>query len=323
MRNLANVKKLGALSGGVGGGGSTSASSGPAAKLGDGIQSGARNSTTSGFSSGGAGARASGARGRAVAGGRGARAQARQVMRDTQGGRAASSFAAGRTYDGAATTPGGAIGADGGAIGMDGVGDGAAGAQPKALAANSAKNVNEQEPPPAKSVAIVTPWEKALNNAMMAVALAGALMLGATMLLKDLNPVTKSGTFALAKVLLGLAIAASAVALFYAGQATFGPGGQKTQGGLIMAAALLAGGMSAYLLTQVWSIPGDAEAQTTALAGIMKGSATLIKVIGGAGAIALMGAMMAPKKTMPENEAIEKGYPTSYYTPTPIQNYRV
>lgn len=316
-RGLANVKKLGALSGASSGGASTTAGSGTVGRLGDNLANASRNGASSGFSKGGPGAKASSARGVAARGGRGARAQARNVMGDQANGRAGSSFAAGRTYDGSATQSGGAIGPDGGAIGMGGVGDGAA-AQPKSLAANSAKNVNEQEPPIPPGKHMVTPWEKALNNAMMAVALAGMLMMAANMLLKDLDPVTKPGTLTIAKVLLGLAIAASAVALFFAGQATFGPGGQKTQGGLIMLAATAAGGLATYLMSQIWGDPTK-----DSLAKAMTDSSTIVKVIGGGAAVALIGAMMIPKKSMDESEAKEKGYPTSYYAPAQQQNYRV
>jgi hypothetical protein len=243
-------------------------------------------------------------------------------MGDQANGRAGSSFAAGRTYDGAATQSGGAIGPDGGAIGMDGA-DTGAGAQPKSLAANSTKDVHEQEPPIPPGKHTVTPWEKALNNALMAVALAGALMMVASMLLKDPDPLTKGWTVMLAKVLLGLAIAASAVALFYAGQATFGPGGQKTQGALIMLAATCAGGLSAYMLSQIWSIDTSKDVEAKTLNGAMKGSDMLIKVIGGAGAVALIGSMMIPKKSMDESEAKAKGYPTSYHAPAPARDYRV
>ncbi len=320
-RGLMNTKKLGALSGSSSGGASTTAGSGTVGKLGEGLAAGSRNGSSSGFSRGGPGAKASGAKGRAARGGRGARAQARNVMGDQAGGRAGSSFAAGRTYDGSATQSGGAIGPDGGAIGMDGA-DTGTGAQPKSIAANSAPNVHEQEPPPATPNPIVTPWEKALNNALMAVALAGALMMAASMLLKDPDPITKGWTVMLAKVLLGLAVAASAVALYFAGQATFGPGGQKTQGALIMLAATCAGGLSAYMLSQIWSIDTSADVKAEALADV-NSNPMLIKVIGGAGAVALIGSMMMPKKSMPKSEAEANGYPTSYHAPAPQQNYRV
>ncbi|MDD5304408.1 MAG: hypothetical protein PHS14_15025 [Elusimicrobia bacterium] len=317
---LANVKKLGALSGAAGGGATTSASAG-STRLGDNLANAAKNGASSGFSRGGPGAKASSARGVAARGGRGARAQARNVMGDQANGRAGSSFAAGRTYDGSTAGGGGAIGPDGGAIGMAGAGDGAS-AQPKSIAANSAPQTNTQVPlePPAKHM--VTPWEQALNKSLMLVALAGALMMAASALLKDVT-LAKAWTVTLAKVLLGIAIAASAMALFFAGQATFGPGGQKTQGGLIMAAAACAGGLAAYLMTQIWSADVSTDAKCSTLSTAVKGSETLIMVIGGAGAVALIGAMMVPKHKVSEEEAKANGYPTSYYAPAPQQNYRV
>lgn len=90
-----------------------------------------------------------------------------------------------------------------------------------------------------------------------------------------------------------------------------------------MAAAVLAGGLSAYMLTQIWSIDVTKDGQIAALNTIMTGSSTLIKVIGGAAAVGLIGAMMVPKKTMKESEAEEKGYPTSYHAPAPQRDYRV
>lgn len=317
-RGLMNTKKLGALSGASSGGASTTAGSGTVGKLGDGLASASRNGSSSGFSRSGPGAKASAAKGRAARGGRGARAQARNVMGDQAGGRAGSSFAAGRTYDGSATQSGGAIGPDGGAIGMGGAGDGTS-AQPRSLAANSAPNVNEQEPPPATPNPIVTPWEKALNNAMMAVALAGALMMVANMLLSDLT-VFKGATLGIAKALLWAAMAASAVALYYAGQATFGPGGQKTQGGLIMLAAGLTATMSGIMLAKVWGDP-KLGADAKVLADPV--NPMLIKLIGGGAAVALIGSMMIPKKTMPKSEAEANGYPTSYHAPAPARDYRV
>lgn len=249
-RGLMNTKKLGALSGSTGGGASTTASSGAAGKLGDNLAAASRNSTTSGFSRSGPGAKASGARGRAARGGRGARQQARNVMGDQAAGRAGSSFAAGKTYDGSATQAGGAIGPDGGAIGMDGVGDGGS-EQPKAIPANSAKNVHEQDPPIPKPKKMVTPWQQAVQRATMLVMLAAALAFAAGKVPK--GPYTQIILYAIGVAILAI----GAYVGVLAGQIMSGPYGQKSQGMVVAAASL------GVILTGIGVIMGanDAEKQ--------------------------------------------------------------
>ena len=239
-RGLANVKKLGALSGAPGGGGSTSAGSGSGAnvKLGENIANASKNGATSAFSRQGGGSAKTSSASRSV-GGRstGARTALRQVGVDQQRGRANSSAAAGRTYDGSSPTSGSAIGADGSAIGMDGVGDGA-GAQGKSMPANAKGKPNEQDPPvpdaPAKDV---TPWAKHLMGGMALGALAIAALMYASTMIKEakallakgvllIQPLPASPTAAegwaliadaeaqlkLARLLIGAAIAASPTA---------------------------------------------------------------------------------------------------------------
>lgn len=229
-RGLTNVKKLGSLSG-VTGGGATSASAGSSTNLGANLASAAKNGSSSGFSRGGPGAKASSARGVASRRGRGARSQARQVMGDQGGGRAGSSFAAGRTYDGSTAGGGGAIGPDGGEIGMGGVGDGT-GAEPKAVAANSTGSTSEQEPPIPKEKHMVTPWEKAVSRAMMLTMLVAALAYAATKI--PPSPYIKIIQYAI-----GVAIMAIGAYIgVLAGQIMSGPYGQKNQGMVVAAAAL-------------------------------------------------------------------------------------
>ena len=115
------------------------------------------------------------------------------------GGRAASSFGAGKTYDGSATHAGGAIGPDSGAIGMEGVGDGA-GAQSKTMAAN-ADTKDGEAPPQAESTAKeVTPWATEIMVGMALGAVAVGLLLWATSMIKSAQ-----ATFVAAATTLALA----------------------------------------------------------------------------------------------------------------------
>ena len=336
-RGLTNTKKLGALSGAVGGGGSTSASA--STKLGDNLANAAKNGASSAFSrQGGGAAKASNARSVAGRGGRSARAQARNVMGDHAGGKAGSSFAAGRTYDGSASGGGGAIGPDGGSIGMGGVGDGA-GSQPKTLAANSAGSTKEQDPPvpeaPAKDV---TPWAKQIMMGMAAGAIAVALMMFASSMIEKAKAtyakVVATGVGALAaapalvtalqlgKVLIGAAIALGLAGIAMGAMISGGQNGQTLQGGLLIAssAAIVAAG-GWLMSTTLHPIPKTPEAIAAdkhyAAFGV---PTTWMYVIGGMGAVGLVGTMMAPKKTCKSDQDGCHAYIQQQPSPT---NYTV
>jgi hypothetical protein len=314
---LTNTKKLGALSGPSSGGASTTAGSGSVGKLGDGLAAASRNGASSGFSKSGPGAVTSRAAGRAARGGRGARAQARNVMGDQAGGRAGSSFAAGRTYDGSATQSGGAIGPDGGAIGMGGAGDGV-GAQPKALPANATPNPNEQDPPvPAAPAKDVTPWAKEIMIGMALGGVAVALLMWASSMIKEARlaaaaalATTPIGTLAygealaqleMAKMIIWGAIAAASLSIVMGGVIAGGENGQKLQGGLLMAS-------SGAILAAAWMYMASAADPIGVkdLATTGKNDAAMaafsspdkwVYVIGAVGAVGLVGTMMSPKKT--------------------------
>ncbi|MDP3543024.1 MAG: hypothetical protein Q8T11_11220 [Elusimicrobiota bacterium] len=328
-RGLTNTKPLGALSGATGGGASTTASSGPAGKLGENLAAASRNSATSGFSRSGPGAKASGAKGRAARGGRGARAQARNVMGDQAGGRAGSSFAAGRTYDGSATQAGGAIGPDGGAIGMDGVGDGA-GAQPKELPRNSAANSREEENIPPPTPKDVTPWAKEM---MVGLGL-GVLAIGLLYAAKSMIETAKTeaaaaiklmastltlaagikayevalATLQWAKIVVYAALAAAAGGLIMGGMIAGGDNGQVLQGGLLIASSAAIAAIGAtYLITasKPPALPVADDPESIKAASDMAAFSAppmWMTVIGGAAAIGLVGTMLAPKKTCKSDE---------------------
>jgi hypothetical protein len=314
-QGLANVKKLGALSSGTSGGATTSASSGAAGRLGDNLSNASKNGASSAFSRQGGAAKTSSAS-RAV-GGRStsARTALRNVGIDQKGGRAGSSFAAGRTYDGTTAGGSGGIGPDGGAIGMGGVGDGA-GAQPKTLGANSANQVNKQEPPPAEPPAKdVTPWAKEIMMGMAAGAIAVALLMWASSMMKEAKAAallalgtTPVGTVAyaaavsqlqIAKLIIGAAIAAALVGVMFGGMISGGKNGQTLQGGLLIASSLAIAAAGMWLFTSA-DIPAIGDAQGLkgdAQVAAFGAPSTWIYVIGGIGAVGLVGTMMAPKKT--------------------------
>ncbi|MBI4059873.1 MAG: hypothetical protein HY403_00430 [Elusimicrobia bacterium] len=309
-KGLANVKKFGALSG-VTGGGATSAASAGSSSTGDAAASAAKGGATSAFSRGGPGAKTSSSgRGVARRQGRGGRDDLRRVMGDQARGQARSSFAAGRTYDGAATNTGGAIGPDGGAIGLGGGGDGSA-AQPRALAANSATQLNEQEPPMPKPKEMVTPWAQACQRAMMLVMLAAALAYGAS----KIPPMPN-----LKMILYAIGAAIMAIGAYIgvlAGQVMSGPYGQQSQGMVVAAAALgvIATGVGVMMgankssnADAVDNKPyADRELGHNALGGEGgKGlmANPMVMIGGGVAVVAAIGLMFMPK---PKQVEIEEG----------------
>jgi len=308
MRSLANVKKLGALSGSTGGGASTSAGSGTAGRLGDNNVNAARNGASSSFSKGGASAKASS--GRTAMGGRGrsARGQARQVMGDQANGRAGSSFAAGKTYDGSTTGGGGAIGPDGGAIGMDGA-DTGAGEHPKSIAKNSTKDTNEREPEIPEGKEMITPWAQACQRATMLVMLAAALAFAASKV--------PPGPYA-QMLLWVIAAAIGAIGVYVgvlAGQIMSGPYGQKAQGMVCVAASL-------GVLTMAGAVAAGAAATTETTSGLAGGGGAMAAIYlgGGAAAIAGIALMMMPKPKQIELREGEKRPDVRYEAkPNPVR----
>lgn len=309
---LQGAKKLGELSKASGGGASSSASAstkGPGSLL-DGVNS-SRGALGGGFAKAGGGGAASLSSRRGVASRKGGKTGMRQlasVLRDK---------GSGATYDGGrgvGTSAGslGEIGPDGGAIGVEGAGAGSGGAQPTSTP-NSAPNVNEFEPPEPKKKHMVTPWEKALNMAMLMVGLAGGLMVAASMLLKDATPATKTWTLTLAKWLLGIAVVAAVAALAFGGMVAFGKHGQALQGGLMMLAAAAVGSMAGYMLSQIWGENPQGDKMGQAASEVCKeaGGSTLVTIVGGAAAVAVMGSMLVPKKQIEKSKA--DGTDIGYY----------
>jgi len=320
---LSNVRKLGALSGVTGGGATTSANSGASARLGDNMANAAKNGASSAFSKGGAASKASSARGIASRNGKSARSQARNVMGDQANGRAGSSFAGGRTYDGSTAGGGGSIGPDGSAIGMGGVGDGV-GAQPKTLPANAKGKPSEVEPPveapPAKDV---TPWAKQIMIGMALGAVAIAALFWASSMIKEAKATCAKGVammqtvggwkpglalvaeaeaqLKIARLVIGAAMAAALGGMVMGGMIAGGKNGQTLQGGLLLASSAAIGAIATsmmittfdYTLTTTATEGGKLDVQVAAF----KAPPTWMYLIGGMAAVGMVGAMMAPKKT--------------------------
>jgi hypothetical protein len=265
-------------------------------------------------------------------------------MGDQAQGKAGSSFAAGKTYDGAAPNNISAIGPDGSAIGMDGA-DTGTGAQPKAFGANSSPNVNKQETIPTPPAKDVTPWA---NQLMIGMALGGAavaaLMFAASIIKKAkvvFFDAMKTAAFAaglpaataltayqtqvtLARVIIGAAIAAALGGVMMGAMIAGGQNGQTLQGGLLIAssAAIVAAGTGLLMTTlKPMPLPGDVaeEKVNEKLLGFGV-PGTWMYIIGGMGAVGLVGTMMAPKKTCKSDQEGCHAYYQQQRNPT---NYTV
>ncbi|MBI5247106.1 MAG: hypothetical protein HY923_07985 [Elusimicrobia bacterium] len=254
-KGLANVKKLGGLSSASGGGGSTTAGSGNAAgRLGDNMANATRNGASSAFAKGGPGAKTNSFGRSAVGGkGRGVNAQLRSVLGDQAKGKAGSSYAAGRTYDGGAANNGGAIGPDGGMIGMDGAGDGR-GAQPKSVSGNQVRPNSEFEPPLTKPAETYSPYTKAAARAQMLMMM--ALVLGYIASKLDVgDPYTKA-----IRIVIGIVIMAIGAYIgVLAGQILAGKHSQGMLGSMVA----LTGVGAIIMGAQVCASSGNSAAEDT------------------------------------------------------------
>ncbi len=254
-RGLANAKKLGALSG-VTGGASTSASA-STAKFGENSANASAQGALSSFSKGGPGARSSSARGVAGRSGRRAADDAQRVMVDQGGGKAASSFGAGKTYDGAAAVSGDNIGSESGAIGMNGVGVGGTELTAKTLTANALRVPNEQPLPPPKTTDVETELGKLVEKIAILGILATALYFAA-------KAITVSGPWTMGTVMImgGILIGIGIAICEYAARIIKGTGaepGQPLQGYLSAIGGLFAIWRGFGLMKGAWDAASVAK----------------------------------------------------------------
>lgn len=281
---LAGAKKFGELakigSTGGGSGGGSGASSGGA---GTGLLASAKTGGLGGFAGG---PRAAGGSNRGIGNIRKAGSALKQLgnVRADQR-RAGSSAQAGRTYDAGSDSTGGEIAGEN--TGAAGPGAGAAAVKDKGPSANSSGAGDERFPPPPDDVEgeNVTPWQAAINTAILLVAGAAALLFLAGKVAKAVVPPASMAvayTLAALAGLMGLAVIALGSMI---GGGEFG---QPLQGGLLT----LAGAF--ITATAAVAIFGGES-------GLAPGQdpGTMMMICGGAGLAAAAGAYMMTPKSFP------------------------
>jgi hypothetical protein len=198
-----------------------------------------------------------------------------QVRRDQRA--APSSSSAGATYDGA--RPAGITGADAAAPAQAGTSDGA-GSRPNPT--NGSDSGNRFPPAPAAEHTNVTPWQGAINTAMMCIVGAAALLFAASKVKKAPG----YGT-ALAAVLCGIAAMLALMAIALGSMMAGGKYGQKFQGNMFV----LSGGL--MLATAAMGFfPGPSDANKDAF------DPTMIMMVSGGAALAaaMVGYISKPMK---------------------------
>jgi hypothetical protein len=311
-KGLLHARKIGtlssAMSGMSGGGGSTASVanhlSGPSS-------AGAVAETgTHGASSAMSGhGRASLAHGRGIAGRRvnGALRQALGVRGDQRG--AASSYAAGRTYDGSAAGDAGITGPAAGMPGVGGSGTGTTAAQPKTLP-NGVNDKTDLKAPPTPPTKEVTPWKNAITEAQAMMTIAALLLM----------IVGKIHTIWIRKVIDGIVMALGAAIIALGAQISGGQYGQKLQGGVLAAAGagLILAAMWSYGNTSSSAAKAGMTDKTSGVGGAqalsdpgMKdasggtglfGMNPYVLLGGGAALVGLAGTMLKPPKTYPSQQ---------------------
>ena len=276
-------------------GGAGSGASGGSAGSGAGLLASAKGGNLSGMSA----SRAGGAAGAIPSARRlgGALNQAMQVRRDQAS--AASSAAAGKTYDGNAQAP--AL-ADAGSQGSGGTGPGTTSSHdtyPSVTPVSGSAGTSNFAPVPSVAATNVTPWQSAINTALLCLAGACALLFIANMISKKsaaMGPWAK-----------GLAIALSAVAASLGAFAVYlgaliggGAYGQPLQGGILS----LAGGFTvAASAAAIWGFASD---------GVLKGGPLAITMVCGGAALAAMAAAYLTKPKEYPSTDFQNGWPPDW-----------
>jgi len=253
---LKTDKKIGELSKVMAAGSGGASSSAAGAGLSGALAAGARGGSLGALPGAAARSAAGGLRGLSAGAQRlGAFKQLGLVQRDQKG--AVSSMAAGRTYDGNAQAPG-QIGPDAGMPGAEtGAGAGNGAAAPNPVGNPGVGGDGQRFPqPPAVAATNVTPWQAAINTAMLLMAAACVLLLLANMVAKMSNATGPLGQWArpLAVALAAMAAACGLAVVFFGSMIGGGAFGQPLQGqiltlagGFITAAAVVAAlGLAAH-----------------------------------------------------------------------------
>lgn len=314
---LKDVRKMGELSKSFGGGGGSGGASASAARLNADSGATASNAASKGALGAGFGQRSAGQSiGRGLSRARGGTAT-RQAMNALGQNRAAySSQAGGRQYDGGSAS-GGTTGVDAGLPGAGGPGLSSGGQQPTSTP-NSAAQKSEFEAPPTPASKNVTPWQKALNTAMMLLGGAALLLFAAQMVAKKASSATpfseglRTVAIALAAIAGIMALAAVAIGAMIGG----GKYGQPLQGGLITVAGVLMAGTAAYA---AYDLSGKTAHVTKVWAKEMP---TFMMLAGGGAMVALAGAMLTKPKSYPSSEFDGKKVPDLGYHVKPEERSR-
>jgi hypothetical protein len=294
---------FGSAGGAAGGGGSSSASGGTANKF---DASASKGGLTAMSTKSGAAARSSMASARAGHS-NGALGQAFGALGNQAGGHASSSYAAGRTYDGSATTGASSIGPGAGAPGISGT-DGTGQTSAKSTP-NTAIGSNQIQPPPTPAATEVTPWKGDIQAAQVLIALAVVLMLVKKMLAKSM--MSKTFTLGSAEKILDGIIAAIGLAVIAIGaRVSGGQYGQVLQGQVLAAAGagiMIASLGSMAMFDDSTEVASTTPPSTTATAtggggNILSGLNPFIILGGGVSLVALAASALQPPKSYPSTD---------------------
>jgi len=244
------------------GGGSSAASAAAGAGATGALAAGAKGGSLAALPGTGARSAAGGSTGLRAGGRRvGAFKQLGLVQRDQKG--AASSAAAGRTYDGNAQASA-QIAPDAGTPG---------GGTPGQTETAASGGGQTQEPPPVEG-SNVTPWQGAINTALLLMAAACVLLLLANLVGKMSHTLGTAGAKVLAIALAAIAAACGLAVIFFGSMIGGGSFGQPLQGAILS----LAGGL----------ITASAVAAALGLAhdGVLKGGYLAVTMVCGGAALA-------------------------------------
>ncbi len=309
MPNIAKFGPLGASTGGGGGAAVSSAIPGSGQPHGGEVASASSKGNLSGMAGKlGAGARAAAMSRSFSRGGSGAVGQAFSAMGDQARGTAASSYAAGRTYDGSAGVGGSSIGPS---AGLPSIPGGGPGAQAAATSMPNAANQNgsQIQPPPTPAAVNVTPWQGDINAAEMLTGIAIALILLKKTIvggfLKQgaltMNPEAKAAAMVISAIITAIGLAVIALGARISG----GPYGQLLQGRCLAAAGLGLIIAGAGMFVSDSGITDSTSTESQGLASnssFMSGMSMYVIVGGGLSLLTLAGAALSPKQSYPSTD---------------------
>jgi len=252
----------------------------------------------------------------------GALGQAFGSLGDQAGGRAASSYSAGRTYDGSATTGASAIGPQAGAIGGGNGTDGTSQTAAKSTP-NTANPANKFQAVPTPAATNATPWQGDINAARAMIVVALVLGMFKRKLANMLATPGPTGIAAhtIARVIDAILVSIGVAIIAMGARVAGGEFGQVTQGEILAAAGAGVIAMSAKDL-----FAGDAVGETGATEGTPASGSTpatpgtaatfsntsplaeggvgaaLVVIGGGLAAVGLLTSMVQPLKTYPSSD---------------------